>query len=124
MLSGWQIRTLELEVGGEVIMPAMLHAVIAKISICNELGVGFRSGRGYANWHRFSAFGRCGEFLTIRSLALDEWLKRENYRLKLIGQKVKAKRERGKALISCSWDRAGAERAQGPHCNSAKLSEG
>lgn len=39
-------RTPQLKVGEELILPALLHTVIAKMSIWNELGAGVCGGDG------------------------------------------------------------------------------
>lgn len=69
-------RTPQLKVGEELILPASLHTVIAKMSIWNELGTGAGAGvriqvEGQcAIGCNVSAFERCGKMTTPRSLEL------------------------------------------------------
>lgn len=60
------MRTPQLKVGGELIIPALPHGVIAKISVCNVWG-GFGSKNVVCNVVTFEG---CGTKITIRSLEL------------------------------------------------------
>lgn len=83
-------RTPQLKVGEELILPALLHTVIAKMSLWNELGAGGdggrRAGGGLIQLEgqcaigcNVSAFERCGKMTILRSLELGEQLKSENH---------------------------------------------